>query len=195
MHNTWLYIIQRKIYYKQSLIVVFFLFFIGHFFSHKYRLQMITQKISDTYLNRASALTIWFFLSTQPLKALWNYKGFMFFLCNALMLLVNTVFCNSNYSFVSFLMESQCINYTTFPLSYVYNYLGVTLQVCMYKSKFLHLKEFKKNRRSKIYCRLLDHSTQYISEWDFETYLTLNLSFCFFFRLNRKTEGLLLHEL
>lgn len=41
-------------------------------------------------------------------------------------------------------MESQCINYTTFPLSYDYNYLGVTLQVCMYKSKFLHLQELKK---------------------------------------------------
>lgn len=85
-----------------------------------------------------------FFYLHCPLKALWNFKGFMFFLCNALMLLVNTAFCNSNYSSVSFLMESQCINYTTFPLSYVYNYLGVTLQVCMYKSKFLHLKEFKK---------------------------------------------------
>lgn len=43
-------------------------------------------------------------------------------------------------------MESQCINYTTFPLSYDYNYLGVTLQVCMYKSKFLHLQEFKKKK-------------------------------------------------
>lgn len=62
----------------------------------------------------------------------------------SVMWLINTAFCNSYYSSVSFLMESQCINYTTFPLSYDYNYLGVTLQVCMYKSKFLHLQEFKK---------------------------------------------------
>lgn len=122
----------------------------------------------------------------------------MFFLCNALMSvmgLVNTAFCNSYYSFMSFLMDSQCINYTTFPLSYVYNYLGVTLQVYMYKSKFLYLKELKK-RRSKIYCRLLDHSYDTVHfRMGFRNISYFKFVLLLFLRLNRKTEGLLLQEL
>lgn len=174
MHNTWLYFIQRKIYYKQSLIVVFFLFLLVIFFSQIPITNVHTKDIRHLSKQSFCSDHVVFYLNC-PLKALWNYKGFMFFLCNALMLLVNIAFCNSYYSSVSFLMESQCINYTTFPLSYVYNYLGVTLQVCMYKSKFLHLKEFKK--KTTLQDLLSTFRSQYISG------------------LNRKTEGLLLHEL
>lgn len=50
----------------QTIVNSGFLFvFIGHFFSQiPIILQMFTQKISDTYLNRASAQTIWLFIYT-----------------------------------------------------------------------------------------------------------------------------------
>lgn len=133
MHNTWLYIIQRKIYYKQSLIVVFFLFFIGHFFLQIPITNVHTKDIRHLSKQSFCSDHMVFFIYTVLWKHYEIIRDSCFFYATL-----------SNYSSVSFLMESQCINYTTFPLSYVYNYLGVTLQVCMYKSKFLHLKEFKK---------------------------------------------------
>lgn len=56
----------------QTIVNSGFLFvFYWSFFFHKYRLQMITQKISDTYLNRTSALIIWF-LSTLSFESIMN---------------------------------------------------------------------------------------------------------------------------